>query len=188
KNILVAGGTGSGKTTFVNAVVEAISRLTPEDRLVIIEDTTELQPKSENVVQMRSNSKVSMEDLLVSTLRLRPDRILVGEVRRGGPAMTLTNSWNTGHEGGVATVHANSAPEAMSRLEELITMDGFVPVKSALARAVNYVVFMRKERGVRRVTEIVEIGYDSKNNEYVFDWKYKFKTGGRNGAPDTIAA
>ncbi len=176
KNILVAGGTGSGKTTFVNAVIEAVARLTPEDRLVIIEDTTELQPKSPNVVQMRSNVTTTMQDLLVATLRLRPDRIMVGEVRRGLPALTLTNSWNTGHEGGVATVHANSAPEALDRLEELITMDNYTPVKKSLARAVNYVVFMKKTVGIRRVTEIMTVDYDETRQDYIFNWKYNYQS------------
>lgn len=180
KNIVVAGGTGSGKTTFGNALIDAISRITPNDRLVIIEDTRELQPKSENVFRLKTSDTVTMNDLLVASLRLRPDRILVGEVRDAS-AQTMINAWNTGHEGGIATLHANSAEETMGRIEDMISM-GFVrpdnsyipcvPTPRAIGRAIDYVVFMQKSPGVRRVTEIVEIGYD---RDYTFKSKYQYK-------------
>lgn len=179
KNILVVGGTGSGKTTFVNAIIEAIARLTPEHRLVIIEDTVELQPKSENCVQMcAKKGLISMEDLLVSSLRLRPDRILVGEVRDSA-AQTLINAWNTGHEGGVATVHANSAAEGLYRIEELITMGNQKPIRTAIARTVDYVVFMRKQTGIRRLTEIIAVGYDRERKDYEFSPIYIYKSAGK---------
>ncbi len=180
KNIVVAGGTGSGKTTFGNAIIEAIARLTPDDRLVIIEDTRELQPKSENVFRLKTSDTVTMNSLLVNSLRLRPDRIVVGEVRDAS-AQTMINAWNTGHEGGFATLHSNSAEETMGRIEDLI-LTGFirpdntyqpaVPVPRAIGRAVDYVVFMQKATGTRRVTEIVEIGYTS---NYTFKPIYQYQ-------------
>ncbi len=180
KNIVVAGGTGSGKTTFGNALIEAIARITPDDRLVIIEDTRELQPKSRNVFRMKTSDTVMMNDLLVAALRLRPDRILVGEVRDAS-AQTMVNSWNTGHPGGISTLHSNSAEETMSRIEDMISM-GYVrpdhtyqpafPVPRAIGRAIDYVVFMDKAPGVRRVTEIVEIGYtDRYTSKHIYQYK-----------------
>lgn len=176
KNIVVAGGTGSGKTTFGNALIEAIARLTPDDRLVVIEDTRELQPKSHNVFCLKTSDTVTMDDLLVDSLRLRPDRILVGEVRDGA-ALTMVNAWNTGHDGGLATVHANSAEETLGRIEDMIALGTFipatktyvarVPVPRAIGRAINYVVFMEKALGRRQVTAITAVGYEG---------GYKFKT------------
>ena len=104
ENILVAGGTGTGKTTLANALIREMERLTPEHRLVIIEDTAEIQCSSENRVFLHTSDTVSMNMLLKATMRLRPDRIIVGEVRDGA-ALTLLKSWNTGHPGGLATVH-----------------------------------------------------------------------------------
>ncbi len=173
KNIIVAGGTGSDKTTFVNALIEAIDRLTREDRLVIIEDTRELQAKSPNRIELRSTDFVTMQDLLKATLRLRPDRILVGEVRDVA-ALALVKAWNTGHEGGLGTIHANSAEETMDRLEELILEGGYQAIKKVLARAIHYIVFMKKHQGTRRVFEIAEVGYDKTANDYTFDYKYTF--------------
>lgn len=100
KNILIAGGTGSGKTTFVNAILDALSRLRGDDRVLILEDTVELQCKMQNVFEMRTDAKsnTTMQKLVKASLRLRPDRIIVGEVR-GGEALDLLKSWNTGHPG-----------------------------------------------------------------------------------------
>jgi len=173
RNIVVVGGTGSGKTTFANAVIEAIARLTPDHRLVVIEDTVELQPKSPNCVQMRTKEGViSLEDLVKSSLRLRPDRILIGEVRDAS-IQTVLHAWNTGHEGGVTTAHSNSgAEEALDRIEELITEGGKTPVRRAIARAIDFVVFMRKRTGLRRVTDIIEVGYDKAQKDYEFSSRY----------------
>jgi type IV secretion system protein VirB11 len=180
KNIVVAGGTGTGKTTFGNALIEAIARITPDDRLVIIEDTRELQPQSKNVFRMKASDTVMMNDLLVDAMRLRPDRILVGEVRDAS-AQTMINAWNTGHEGGIATLHSNSALETMSRIEDMISL-GFkrpdnsysqcFPVPRSIGMAIDYVVFMKKAPGVRRVTEIVEVGY---TDRYVLKHIYQYK-------------
>lgn len=174
KNILIAGGTGSGKTTFINAVIEAIARLTPHDRLIVIEDTAELKVASPNKMEMRTSTFADRKELLKTTMRLRPDRILVGEVRDAG-ALTMAKAWNTGHPGGLGTIHADSAEETMSRLEELIAEVGVTPSPRMLGRAIDYIVFMRRELGIRRVTEIVAVGYSRKTRDYTFDYLYKFR-------------
>ncbi|MCD0253094.1 P-type conjugative transfer ATPase TrbB [Xanthomonas campestris pv. campestris] len=114
-NILVVGGTGSGKTTLANAVNDAIAKECRDDRVLVIEDTRELQMSVPNHLMLRSNDVTSMQDLLKAAMRLRPDRIIVGEVR-GGEAHTLLKAWNSGHPGGVATIHADSAAEGLAKL------------------------------------------------------------------------
>ncbi|UQZ91190.1 P-type conjugative transfer ATPase TrbB [Deltaproteobacteria bacterium Smac51] len=175
RNILVVGGTGSGKTTFVNAVIEAVARMTPHDRLIIIEDTSELQSTSENRVELHSTDFVDMQRLLKVTMRLRPDRILVGEVRDVA-ALALVKAWNTGHEGGLATVHANSAREGLTRIEQLIAEGNYQPIKEVLADAIHLVVFMKKLSGIRRVAEIVSVGFSDTSKDYTFDYQYRFES------------
>ncbi|MDR2724762.1 MAG: P-type conjugative transfer ATPase TrbB, partial [Candidatus Adiutrix sp.] len=184
RNLLVAGGTGSGKTTFVNAVIEAVARLTPQDRLIIIEDTAELQSSSPNRVELHTTDGVDMGRLLKATLRLRPDRILVGEVRDVS-ALALVKAWNTGHEGGLATVHANSAREGLTRLEQLIAEGQYQPLKEVLASAIHFVIFLKKHSGFRRVTEIAAIGYSPETKDYTFDYKYLFDPAADVAAPLT---
>jgi len=154
KNILIVGGTGSGKTTLANAVLNEVSKTM--DRCIIIEDTLELQCTAPDTVFMRSRDHVSMNDILKATMRLRPDRIIVGEVR-GPEALTLLKAWNTGHPGGVATVHANSARGGLTRLEQLIHEATPTPQKALIAEAVNLVVFIERYRHSRRVKEITEV-------------------------------
>ncbi len=175
RNILVVGGTGSGKTTFVNAMIEAVARITPEDRLVIIEDTSELQSESPNRVELHTTDFVDMQRLLKATLRLRPDRIIVGEVRDAA-ALALVKAWNTGHEGGLATVHANSAREGLTRIEQLIAEGRCTPIKEVLADAIHIVVFMKKLEGVRRVAEIAQVSFSSQTKDYAFEYPYRFHT------------
>jgi P-type conjugative transfer ATPase TrbB len=152
-NIIVAGGTGSGKTTLANALLAEIARL--EERVVILEDTRELQCAAEDVVALRTQpGAVTLSDLVRSTLRLRPDRIIVGEVR-GPEALDLLKAWNTGHPGGIATLHANSARAALSRLEQLAMEASTSPPTALIAAAIDLVVFI--ERGGpagRRISEI----------------------------------
>ncbi len=152
-NIIVAGGTGSGKTTLANALLDEIARL--RERVVILEDTRELQCAAEDVVAMRTQpGAVSLSDLVRSTLRLRPDRIVVGEVR-GPEALDLLKAWNTGHPGGIATLHANSAQAALARLEQLTMEVCETPPRALIAEAIDLVVFV--ERGGpagRRIPEI----------------------------------
>ncbi len=153
-NIIVAGGTGSGKTTLANALLQEIALL--GERVVILEDTRELQCAAEDVVALRTQSgSVSLSDLVRSTLRLRPDRIIVGEVR-GPEALDLLKAWNTGHPGGIATLHANSAQAALARLEQLTMEVCETPPRALIAEAVDLVVFI--ERGGpagRRIPEIL---------------------------------
>ncbi len=163
KNILVVGGTGSGKTTLVNAILNEVART--NDRIIIIEDTQELQCTAPDTVFLRSREHVSMNSLLFATMRLRPDRIVVGEVR-GAEALTLLKAWNTGHPGGCCTIHANSARGGLIRLEQLIQEAIPNPQKALIAEAVNVIVFIARHRQGRVIKELVEVtGFD--NNDYV---------------------
>ncbi len=163
KSILVIGGTQSGKTTFCNAILDCIAQTHPQDRVIIIEDTQELKCKVKDSVTMRSSPSKSMNDLIFDSMRMRPDRIIIGEVR-GKEAHSLIKCWNTGHPGGVSTIHANSAQSGLLRLEQLIMEAGVAPVPEAIAEAVNLLVFIQKtnkgKKG-RQVTSILELaGYD----------------------------
>ena len=160
KNVLVVGGTGSGKTTLVNALIGAVTELHPADRIVLIEDTVEIQCAAENVVALRTSPDVSMRDLLRATMRLRPDRILVGEVR-GAEALDLLKSWNTGHPGGIATVHANGSLAGLVRLEMLIREAGVAGgMETLIGEAVDLVIAIERcasNAAGRRVTEIAQV-------------------------------
>jgi type IV secretion system protein VirB11 len=169
QNIVVVGGTSSGKTTFVNAVIHAISELTPSHRLLILEDTAELQSKSPNTVFFRTSvmASVDMRALAKVSMRYAPKRILVGEVRDAA-ALELLKLWNTGHPGGVGTFHADSAEEALPRLEELIEEAGLGPKQKLIGRAVDLVVYMEKTpENQRRISTIVKVnGYNPKKEDY----------------------
>lgn len=169
-NVLIAGGTGSGKTTLVNACILDVVRQFPDERIVIIEDTGEIQCSARNAVQLHSTIRTSMTDLLKATLRLRPDRILVGEVR-GPEALDLLMAWGTGHPGGLATVHANSAAAALDRLRMLVSMNPYAPKDSEvlIGEAVHYVVFIARDKVLgRRIREIIRVdGYDGAKKAYI---------------------
>lgn len=161
QNILVVGGTGTGKTTLTNALIEAMARLTPEHRVMILEDTAEIQCSARNVVTMRTSDGVSLRQLLRVCMRMRPDRILVGETR-GGEALDLLKAWNTGHPGGIATVHANSATAGLVRLEQLIAEVSLTPMHHLIAEAVNVVVGITKHGNSRRIAGIFSVtGYNN---------------------------
>ncbi|HBC3902265.1 P-type conjugative transfer ATPase TrbB [Vibrio harveyi] len=169
RNILVAGGTGSGKTTFGNALLHQISMVAPDERMVIIEDTNELQCSAPNHVIKRTNDTagVSMRTLLRTTLRYRPDRIIVGEVR-GGEALDLLKAWNTGHPGGIATIHADSARQGLDRLEQCVSEATATPNRALITSGIHAVVFMaRTSEGKRLIKEVVQVngfsdtGYDT---------------------------
>jgi len=158
-NIVIAGGTSSGKTTFANALlVEPSLR---RERLLILEDTRELRCSAPDVTQLRTHRcGITLRDLVRSTMRLRPDRIIVGEVR-GGEALDLLKAWNTGHPGGVTTVHANSALGALSRLEQLICEVTHAMPADLISDAVDVIVFMSRASGHRRIEEVVRVtGFD----------------------------
>lgn len=167
-NILVVGGTGTGKTTLTNAIIEHITCAAPEHRLLIIEDTSELQCAARNAVVLRATDTVDMQRLLKATMRLRPDRIIVGEVR-GGEALSLLKAWNTGHPGGVCTVHANNARGGLRRVEQLIAEVSQTPMRALIADAVNLIVSIMKTGRPpgRRINEVVAVtGF--RDGEYVF--------------------
>jgi type IV secretion system protein TrbB len=168
QNILVVGGTSSGKTTLTNALLAEVAKL--DERVILIEDTRELRCAAKDVVALRTRPGfVSMTDLVRSTLRLRPDRIIVGEVR-GPEALDLLKAWNTGHPGGIATLHANSARGALFRLEQLI-QEAVVNVPRALiADAVDVIVFIcaaNPHTGApRHIADIAEVVGLNMRGEY----------------------
>ena len=163
RNILVVGGTGTGKTTLTNAIIAEIDAVTPDHRIVIIEDTRELQCSSPNVVPLRAVDHVDMTRLLKATMRLRPDRILVGEARDGS-ALALLKAWNTGHPGGAATVHANSANAGLIRMEQLVAEATAAPMQALIAEAVDLIIAIEKTATGRRIKEVVTVsGHDGTN-------------------------
>lgn len=168
RNILVAGGTSSGKTTLANALLAEMAGL--DERIIVIEDTRELQCAAPDTVALRTRPGiVSMADLVRSTLRLRPDRIIVGEVR-GAEALDMLKAWNTGHPGGVATVHANSAHAALYRLEQLVQEGVVTAPQRLIADAIDMVVFIRGRGVNRRVETVAEVrGLDSDGGYAVTD-------------------
>lgn len=155
-NIVISGGTGSGKTTLANAVIAEIAEVAPDDRLLILEDTAEIQCSAENVVALHTSDTVNMARLLKSTMRLRPDRIVVGEVRDGA-ALTLLKAWNTGHPGGVATVHANSAESALRRLEQLTAEASSQPMREVIGEAVDLIISIERTAKGRIVRDVLHV-------------------------------
>lgn len=166
-NIVVVGGTSSGKTTFANAMLAEMVRQFPHERQLLIEDTSELQCAARNVVAFHTTLEVAMRLCLKQALRLRPDRIHVGEVRDEA-ALDLLDAWNTGHEGGIATVHANSATAGLARLESLISRSPYAPKnpEAIIGEAVQILVFMMRTPAGRRVQEIIEVKGYSKTEGY----------------------
>jgi P-type conjugative transfer ATPase TrbB len=163
KNILVAGGTSSGKTTLANALLAEMAHL--DERVILIEDTRELQCAAPDVVALRTRAgTVSMADLVRSTLRLRPDRIIIGEVR-GKEALDMLKAWNTGHPGGIATVHANSALSALYRLEQLVQEAVVTVPRRLIADAIDMVVFLGGRGSSRRLETILTVaGLDARGD------------------------
>ncbi|GCA50098.1 type IV secretion system protein VirB11 [Sinorhizobium sp. KGO-5] len=155
-NIIISGGTGSGKTTLANAVIDEIVKSAPEDRLVILEDTAEIQCGAQNAVLLHTSDTVDMARLLKSTMRLRPDRIVVGEVRDGA-ALTLLKAWNTGHPGGVATIHSNTAMSALRRLEQLTAEASQQPMHEVIGEAVDLIVSIERTPRGRRVRDVIQV-------------------------------
>lgn len=155
-NIVISGGTGSGKTTLANAVISEIVDAAPEDRIVILEDTAEIRCVAENAVALHTSDTIDMARLLKSTMRLRPDRIIVGEVRDGA-ALTLLKAWNTGHPGGVTTIHSNSAMSALRRLEQLTAEVSQQPMREVIGEAVDLIVSIERTGRGRRVRDVIHV-------------------------------
>jgi len=154
-NILVAGGTGSGKTTLVNALLAEVAKTA--DRIVLIEDTRELQCRAPNLVAMRTKDGViSLSDLVRSSLRLRPDRIPIGEVR-GSEALDLIKAWGTGHPGGVGTIHAGTALGALRRMEQLIQEAVVTVPRLAVAETIDLIAVLVRDGHGRRLAELARV-------------------------------
>lgn len=181
-NILISGGTGSGKTTFLNALSMYIP---PESRLITIEDAAELKlAHAENMIRLEmrpanieGKGEITIRDLVRTSLRMRPDRIIVGEVR-GGEALDMLQAMNTGHEGSLSTGHANSAEDLLSRLETMVLMAGIelplTAIRQQIASAVDLIIHLSKMRdGVRRIVEIIEVLNMDKGvikTSYLYKW------------------
>ena len=154
-NILIAGGTSTGKTTLANALLQEVAKT--QDRVIVLEDTVELQCVADDHVPLRTKpGVVSMTELVRSTLRLRPDRIVIGEVR-GAEALDLVKAWGTGHPGGIATIHAGSALGALHRLEQLIQEVVVTIPRPLIAQTVDVVVFIAGRGRTRRIEDIVRV-------------------------------
>jgi type IV secretion system protein VirB11 len=165
RNVLVAGGTSTGKTTLVNALLAEVARTT--DRVVLIEDTRELQCSSPNLVALRTKDGVaSLSDLVRSSLRLRPDRIPIGEVR-GAEALDLLKAWGTGHPGGIGTIHAGSAIGALRRLEQLIQEAVVTVPRALIAETIDVVAVLAGRGSERRLTELASIQELGPGGDYV---------------------
>ncbi len=188
RNLLISGGTGSGKSTFLGAVAEAIPST---ERIVTIEDAAELILDQVHVVRMETRPPniegrglITARDLVINALRMRPDRIIVGEVR-GGEALDMMQAMNTGHDGGLTTVHANSPRDALSRLETMVLMSGLeLPsraIREQIVSALDLIVHVRRyEDGVRRVASIAEIRGLEGSTPQLQD-VFRFEVSGRKG-------
>jgi len=188
RNLLISGGTGSGKSTFLGAVAEAIPAT---ERIVTIEDAAELILDQAHVVRMETRppniegrGRITARDLVMNALRMRPDRIIVGEVR-GGEALDMMQAMNTGHDGGMTTVHANSPRDALARLETMVLMSGLdLPsraIREQIVSAIELIVYIRRyEDGVRRVESIAELRGLEGNTPQLQE-VFRFKPQGRRG-------
>ena len=192
KNILISGGTGSGKTTLANILTESIP---DHERIVLIEDTAEIQVQKENVLRFEARCEqnglpaVTIRDLLKATLRHRPDRIILGEIR-GGEAFDLLQLLNTGHNGTLSTVHANSAAQGVSRFTTCVLQSGiempYRAIKTNIADSLNLIIQIERRPGRRYVSEVLNIrGYDPEVDRY--DLESLHECSDRASSPCTIA-
>ena len=165
RNILVAGGTSTGKTTLTNALLAQVAKT--EDRVVLIEDTRELQCMAPNLVALRTKDGVaSLSDLVRSSLRLRPDRIPIGEVR-GPEALDLLKAWGTGHPGGIGTIHAGTALGALLRLEQLIQEAVITVPRALIAETINVIAVLAGRGSQRRLIDLAEVRGLSDAGDYI---------------------
>ena len=180
KNILISGGTSTGKTTMLNALASFID---PDDRVVVIEDTAELMLEQPNLVRFEARREqpgspaVTIRDLVKATLRHRPDRILLGEVR-GAEAFDLLQALNTGHSGTLATIHANSAQQSITRLASCVLQSDvqfpFHAIRSSIADSVHFLLHIERRQGKRIAAELVEVErYDPDRDRFEFRVHYQ---------------
>lgn len=164
QNILVAGGTSTGKTTLTNALLAEVAKT--QDRVVLIEDTRELQCAAPNLVALRTKEGVaSLSDLVRSALRLRPDRIPIGEVR-GAEALDLLKAWGTGHPGGIGTIHAGTALGTLRRLEQLIQETVVTVPRALIAETINIIAVLVRDGSGRRLSELVHVDGLTASGDY----------------------
>jgi len=182
KNILISGPAGTGKTTLLNALSNFIG---PEERVILIEETAEIQIEKNNLVRLEARREqkgipaISIRELLKATLRLRPDRIIVGEVR-GGEAFDLLQALNTGHSGSLGTIHANSAAQAVSRFATCVLMSGidlpYRVVRQNIGESLDMVIQLKRQAGKRAVAEVLKIKrYVPAEDYYEFESLYQSK-------------
>ncbi|MBK5958417.1 P-type conjugative transfer ATPase TrbB [Rhodoplanes elegans] len=165
RNVLVAGGTSTGKTTLVNALLAEVASTT--DRVVLIEDTRELQCRAKNLVALRTKDGVaSLADLVRSSLRLRPDRIPIGEVR-GAEALDLLKAWGTGHPGGIGTIHAGTALGALRRLEQLVQEAVVTVPRALIAETIDVIAVLTGRGSERRLIELAAVSGIDPAGDYV---------------------
>jgi pilus assembly protein CpaF len=180
ENLLISGGTGTGKTTVLNALADL---LPSEDRVILIEDTAELQLEKPNLVRFEARREqpnvpaVTIRDLLKATLRHRPDRIIVGEVR-GGEAFDLLQALNTGHSGTLSTIHANSAAQALARFTSCVLQSGvelpYAAIRHQIADSIHLLLHLERDQGRRLVNEVVRVcSYDGEHDCYVTESRYR---------------
>ncbi len=188
KNILICGGTSSGKTTLANVLTEFIP---DHERIVLIEDTAEIQIQKENVLRFEARREqnglpaVTIRDLLKATLRHRPDRMILGEIR-GGEAFDLLQLLNTGHSGTISTVHANSAAQGISRFTTCVLQSGvempYRAIKTNIADSLDVIVQIERRPGQRKVAEVLALrGFDPDLDKYNFDSVYHHRAESRHG-------
>jgi P-type conjugative transfer ATPase TrbB len=164
-NILVAGGTSTGKTTLINALLAEVAKT--DDRVILIEDTRELQCAAPNLVALRTKDGVAtLSELVRSSLRLRPDRIPIGEVR-GPEALDLLKAWGTGHPGGIGTIHAGTALGALRRLEQLIQEAVVTVPRAMIAETINVIAVLAGRGAQRRLVDLATVGGLSDAGDYV---------------------
>jgi pilus assembly protein CpaF len=188
KNILISGGTSTGKTTMLNALASLIDS---DDRIVVIEDTAELHLEQANLVRFEARREqpatpaITIRDLVKATMRHRPDRILVGEVR-GAEAFDLLQALNTGHSGTLATIHANNAVQSITRLASCVLQSDvqlpFHAIRSSIGDSINVLLHIERRNGQRIVSELVEVdGYDQAKDRFEFRLHYRASKAGEDG-------
>jgi pilus assembly protein CpaF len=184
QNILISGGCGSGKTTLLNALSSFIES---GERIVLIEDTAEIQLEAKNLVRLEARREqppipaVTIRDLLKTTLRLRPDRIILGEVR-GGDAFDLLQALNTGHSGSLSTIHANSAGQAIARFTTCVLQSNvelpYKAVRAGIGDALNLLVHIERRSGKRFVQQVLQVRrYDPALDQYELESLYEYGAG-----------